>query len=285
MKKRNRIYLVVAILVLTSFAKKADEESGHSITLKMLKKTSGISSLIYTLSKEERIEGKMIKQISFTKMEKEPFRVYMKQLYPQEGMEVLFVEGEHNNKAIINPNGFPWVNIKLHPKEGIMRNDQHHTIYQSGFDHVVSILDYLVKKYESDMDTMVKYNGIVQHDNKDCHSVSFTNPNFKYIDYTVQENETLETIAAKFKLSEHMILEKNHKVKHYDDVSVGQVIQIPNDYSPKMMLYIDKDALIPLRMDVYDDQGLYEKYQYSKVTIDPKLDPSEFSQDYSAYGF
>ena len=82
-----------------------------------------------------------------------------------------------------------------------------------------------------------------------------------------------------------MILEKNRKVKNYDDVSAGQVILIPNDYSPKLMLYIDKDELIPLRMDVYDDQGLYEKYQYSKVIIDPKLDASEFSQDYSEYGF
>lgn len=279
------LLLAFSILVLPSFTEKVDDESGYELTLKMLKKTSGISSLIYTLSKEERIDGEMIKQISFTKMEKVPFRVYMKQLYPQDGMEVLFVEGENNNKAVINPNGFPWVNIKLHPMEGMMRNDQHHTIYQSGFDHVVSILDYLVKKYESNIDVMVKYNGIVQYDDRACHSISFNNPNFRYIDYTVQENETLETIAAKFKLSEHMILEKNRKVKNYDDVSAGQVILIPNDYSPKLMLYIDKIDLIPLRMDVYDDQGLYEKYQYSKVIIDPKLDPNEFSQEYAEYGF
>ena len=209
------LLLAFSILVLPSFIEKVDDESGYELTLKMLKKTSAISSLTYTLSKEERIEGEMLKQISFTKMEKVPFRVYMKQLYPQEGMEVLFVEGENNNKAVINPNGFPWVNIKLHPMEGIMRNDQHHTIYQSGFDHVVSILDYLVKKYESNIDALVKYDGIVQYDNRACHSISFNNPNFGYIDYTVQEDETLETIAAKFKLSEHMILEKNRKVKNY----------------------------------------------------------------------
>ena len=250
----------------------------------MFQRSASINSLIYTIEKQERIDGELIKQVSFTKMEKSPFKVYVKQLFPKEGVEVLYVDGK-GKKALINPNGFPWINLKLNPAEGIMRNDQHHTIFQSGFDHVVSILEFLCEKYHSEIEDIVIYNGLVKHKGRECYSVSFNSPYFKYIDYTVEDNESIEDIAAKYRLSAHMILEINSAIKNYDDVKAGQVIKIPNDYSPKMLLYIDKLEWTPVRMDVYDDKGLYEKYEYSQVTINPEIPLEEFSADHPAYGF
>jgi len=258
--------------------------SGHSIAQKMFHRTASINSLTYVMNKQERIDGKMIKQVSYSKVELSPLKVYVRQIFPKEGVEVLYVDGP-NKKALINPNGFPWINIKLNPTEGIMRNDQHHTIFQSGFEHVVSILQFLCDKYASEIEEMIIYNGIVNYDGKTCHSISLDNPYFKYIDYTVLENEDIEDIAARYKLSEHMIVEYNKNIKDYDDVEAGQVIKIPNDYSPKMLLYIDAEEWVPVRMDVYDDQGLYEKYEYSEVNINPSFTPEEFTPDYSDYGF
>ena len=271
-------------MLLSAFVYSTKKQSGYAIALKMFKKTSTINSLTYIITKQERIDGKMRKQKSFTKMEKSPFKVYVRQLFPKEGMEVLYVEGE-NKKALINPNGFPWINLKLNPTEGIMRNNQHHTIFQSGFDHVASILEFLSKKYHSEIEDLVIYNGIVKHKNQVCYSISFENPYFKYIDYKVGKNETITNIAAKYKLSEYMILEKNPLIKDYKDVKAGQSIIIPNDYSTKMLLYINKETLVPMRMDVYDDKGLYEKYEYSEITINPEIPSEEFSPDYLGYGF
>lgn len=262
----------------------SQKESGFSIAQKMFEATASINSLSYVMDKQERIDGKMIKQISFTKVELAPLKVYVRQLFPKEGVEVLYVDGP-NKKALINPNGFPWINLKLNPKEGIMRRDQHHTIFQSGFDHVISILEYQCDKYPSDIEDMITYNGMVTFEGKECYSISLNNPNFKYIDYTVHEDETVDDIAARYKLSEHMIVEINHSVKDYDDVHAGQVIKIPNCYSPNMLLYIDKDMWIPVLMEVFDEKGIYEKYIYSKVNINPSFKPNEFSQDYSSYGF
>ena len=132
---------------------------------------------------------------------------------------------------------------------------------------------------------MLKYNGIVSHDNRDCYSIQFDNPHFEYIDYTIQENETIEDIAWRNKISEYMILQLNKSVNDYDDVKKGQVIVIPNDYSPKMLLYIDKVDMIPVKLDVYDEKGLYEKYEYTQVTIDPSIPAEEFSSDFKEYGF
>jgi len=280
------IILVISVFLsslLLAFVPHTERESGYWIAKKMFEKNSQISTLTYTMTKEERIDGKMIKQVSLTKMTKDPFQVYVKQLFPKEGVEILFKKGE--SKALINPNGFPWVNLKLSPKEGIMRNDQHHTIFHSGFDHVVSILEFLCDKYHSEIDEVITFEGMVTFEGVECYAISMSNPHFKYIDYTIKKGEDIEDIADRKKLSAYMILDLNRSVKDYDDVEAGQVIKIPNDYSPKMLLYVNKSTWTPVLMEVYDPKGLYERYAYSDVKINPKYSAEEFSSEYSEYGF
>lgn len=285
MNKYNAIFLICFLLILSAFSLHVKHRSGYELVKEMFGKTVEINTLVYSLSKQERINGKMVKQVTYTKMVKNPFKVYVRQSYPKDGVEVLYVEGSNDNKALVNPGGFPWINVKMDPRDGMMRNDQHHTIFQSGFDHVISILEFLCNKYKGDIDNIVQFNGMVKYKDRECYSITFDNPNFKYIDYTVKEGENIDDIAARMKLSGHMILEKNKSVKDYKDVKPGQTITIPNDYSPKLLLYLDKDALLPLRMDVYDDQGLYEKYEYFDIELNPPVVEGEFLEDFPKYGF
>lgn len=274
------ISLILCAATPTSETKNA----AYSIAKSMFANAKNVQSLTYTMTKQERIEGEMVKQKSFTKFTKQPFRVYIQQLAPKKGLEVLYVKGQNNNKAIINPNGFPWVNIKANPMGSIMRDKQHHTLHESGFDHVISILEYLCKRYESEIQTMIKQEGSINWDGRDCWVITFNNPYFAYEKYTVQQGETILTIAQSKRLSEYMILEHND-LDDYEDISAGQVIEIPNAYSPKLMLYIDKTRNVPLMMKVHDDKGLYEHYEYTNVTINPVLKDEEFTKNYAEYGF
>jgi outer membrane lipoprotein-sorting protein len=38
-------------------------------------------------------------------------------------------------------------------------------------------------------------------------------------------------------------------------------------------------------MEVYDDEGLYEKYEFNNLVIDPQFEAEEFSSDFEDYGF
>jgi outer membrane lipoprotein-sorting protein len=284
-----KLFHTKILLIISTFLISASQlnnvDSGYSIVKKMFDKTATINSLTYTITKKERIDGEIIKQISFTKMELTPFKVYIRQSFPKDGMEIIYAEGKYNNKAIINPNGFPWINIKLNPNEDLMRNNQHHTIFQSGFDHVISILEFICNKYSNEIGKMVINNGTIYKENIECYSITLTNPYFEYIDYTIIEDETIEDIALRYKLSAYMIMENNSAIKDYDDIYIGQVIKIPNDYSPKMNLLIDKEKLTPVLMEVFDHMGLYESYEYSNVSINPTITTEEFSKDWSEYGF
>ncbi len=251
----------------------------------MLASSSQILSMKYTMKKQERIEGKMMMQQTSVKLVAKPLKVYLKQELPKQGLEVLYVHGTNNNHAIVNTNGFPWVNLNLDPMGSIMRENQHHTLLDSGYPHLMSILEHLTTKYSDGVETMVSNTGMVQWNGHSCWNITFTNPNFKISKYTIKAGETILTLAAKAKLSEHMILEMNKDIDDFADVKPGQVINLPNDYSPKLELLVDKNELIPLVIKVYDEKGLYEHYEYYNVVTNPVFKSNEFDKQFPGYNF
>jgi outer membrane lipoprotein-sorting protein len=239
----------------------------------MIAKTKTIQSMSYAMRKTERIGNEMIEQNSFIKWARSPFQVYIKQLQPNKGLEVVYIENENNNKAQINPNGFPWVSINLSPFHSKMRKNQHHTLYESGFDYFISILEHMIEKYGAAMDSMLSVKGQVHWKNRKCWELEIINPNFKYVSYTVNaKEESLLTIAKEHKVSEYMILEANKSIKSYTDIATGQTIRIPNDYSSKITLYIDQETMTPSVIHVEDDRGMFERYELTDLMVfDDKL--------------
>lgn len=277
---------MLGFLFFSGTAPDENNLSGYEIARTMFASTKEIHSLTYQMKKMERIDGKMMDQKSFVKLNREPFKVYTRQESPNEGLEILYVHGKNSNKALINPTGFPWVNLKLDPHGSTMRNDQHHTILDSGYDHVISILEHLFEKYgEEKVSLMTQNKGTSTWDGHACWIVELDNPDFKYKEYTVEQGETIHTIAKKYKLSGYMILKINKNINDYDEVTAGQIIKIPSDYSPKMLLLIDKQRMIPLVMKVYDDKGLYEQYEYTNISVNPGFKAAEFTSAYEEYDF
>jgi outer membrane lipoprotein-sorting protein len=277
-------YLFVGIGCLL-MAHEIAAQNSQEIASKLFSQCKQINTLKYTMKKIERIKGEMISQQSTVKLNNHPLKVYLFQEAPKSGLEVLYVEGTNNNQALINTNGFPWISINLDPYGGTMRSNQHHTLLNSGYDHVIGILEFLFTKYQSEIQSMIKIDGSVVWDKHNCWAVTLTNPHFKYIPYTVQQGETILTIASKYRLSEDMILDKNPKISSYGSVKAGEVIIIPSDYSNKMVLYIDKVRNIPLFMKVYDDKGLYEQYEYYNVSVNCIFKADEFTRDFKDYNF
>lgn len=282
---RLKKWSIAASLLLTMPLISFSQKDSYDLAKQMFVKTKKIKKINYTMNKKERIKGKLVSQSSEVSLLVKPYKVYIKQLSPKYGLEVLYVEGKNDNEAVVNTNGFPWFNLSLDPYGSTMRNNQHHTLFEAGYGHVVSILEYLFNKYGEDTREMVNTIESTTHDGKDCWIIKFNNPHYKHINYKVKKGETVLSIAEKFYLPEYKILEMNSNVDWYDDVSEGQVIKIPNDYSPKMTLIVEKERMIPLVMKIYDDKGLYEQYEYSNIKLNGEVKPGEFTKGYKGYNF
>jgi hypothetical protein len=261
--------------------------SAEEVINKMILETRKIETLKFELGRFERVDGKLISEFSSVKLQRKPFKVYLKitKSYKKfrEGVEVLYIDGERNDQALVNPPILFW-NLNKDPYGNALREEQHHTLFEMGYDHLMNILEYQMGKFSGELKGMLSNKGIELWRDRICWRIEFDNPYFIYKTYTLTKGEGLMLIARKYKLSEYMILEKN-SCDSYDDISAGDTIEIPTDYAKRLVLLIDRDQAVPLCVEVYDEKGLFEKYEYAELIINPVFQPEEFTSSFKDYGF
>lgn len=234
------------------------------------------------ITKEERIKGDLVKQITEANLRKEPYSLYLVQRFPKDGVEILV--RSKDDKPLINPNAFPWFNLNLDPYGPLMRKNQHHTVFDSGFDLLMNTLDRELAALGKNTSN-ISYKGLVEWDGRPAHEIEVLYPDYGKKLYKVMMGEDLNSIARKLNVNEYSILELNKDIDYYDDVEPGDEIMVPSSYAKRMVLLIDSEYMLPMVTRVYDDKGLYEQYAYRNFIINPDFEPEEFNSSYEAYGF
>ncbi len=279
--KYTKVYLAIFVVIfsLTSFNEKG--LNNRELIDKIFAAVDNVKTVRYNLQCNERIKGKMQHTESKVKLQISPRKLY---LYIK-GIEVLWVQGQNNGNALVNPNSFPYINLNLDPYGSLMRADQHHTIHEMGYQY---LYDILRDGYKKAGDNLNKYFTVMpdeKHNGRDCYKLAITFPDFAWVPYTVKKGENLTTIARKLRVSEYMVLENNPKLGGYNDVKEGQVIKVPNAYAKMTLLLVDKEHMLPVNNKVFDDRGLFETYEYFDLKVNPPIAPEEFTKTYKDYNF
>ena len=265
-----------------SFQTQQPQVNVEELMEKSLKSIREIKGLKYHLKITERGKKGFNNYESSVKFIRNPRQIY---LYIK-GIEVLWVQGTNNGKALIKPNSFPYFNLNLDPMGDLMRQDQHHTLNEMGYDYFAGIIQHTIDKMGDKFSDVFHYVGEERINNRPCHKIIIDNKDFKYIPYTIGDNESITSIARKFYIPEYLILERNPSFKDYFDLlKKGQVINIPNWYCRYVVLYIDQLYLVPISIKVVDDRGLFEEYNYHSLQVNPEFAPNEFKRDFKGYGF
>jgi outer membrane lipoprotein-sorting protein len=281
-KLKRFIGIFTLLLInLLAFSQK-DEMTCKDIVLKTLKSIEEVKGLKYHLKITERGKKGFNYYESAVKFQKKPRKIY---LYIK-GIEVLWTEGTNKGKALVKPNSFPYFNLNLDPLGDLMRQDQHHTLNEMGYDYFGSIIAFSVQKIGDRFDEFFQLVGEEKINGRMCYKVTINNSDFAYTDYKIGENESITSIARKLHICEYMIVEKNKKFKDYFDIlKPGEVIKVPTWYCKKVEMYIDKFYFLPLNMKIEDDKGLFEEYNYMYLQVNPKFEDAEFTKDYKDYKF
>lgn len=243
-----------------------------------------LKTATYTFNKTERLNGVMRKGTIETHLQTIPFKAYLKVTAPEDdaGTEILYVEGERGGDCLVNPNMVPF-NVDLSPFSDKIVGKEHHTLFQTGFEYIKTILVSMKKQYQAKINeycTLTDYtwNG------KPVYKLEINFPEFAWENYTVLAGEDLIKIARKKYINEYMIKEAN-KLKSYESVKAGQVIKVPNVYAKKAIFYFDKSNYLPVFQQMHDDKGLFEEYSFFNLKINPKFPPGEFTKNFDGYGF
>jgi hypothetical protein len=242
---------------------------------------ANIKTLRYNLQCNERINGKMHHTESKVKLQIHPRKIYLS----LKGPEILWVQGENNEDALVNPGAFPYINLNLDPFGSLMRKGQHHTIHEMGVHYLGEIMRDAFVKVGNNIDKHFIITGEEIYDGHPCYKLSISFPDFSWEPYVVKKDETITSIARRLHVSEYMVLEKNSVASWYNDIKVGQVIQVPNVYAKLTLLLIDKELFLPLSNTIFDDKGLFETYEYRNLQVNSPISPEEFTKSYKDYHF
>lgn len=276
------IMISICILLVSFNNKKTSKKHDAAEMLNgILKSISNIKTLRYDLQRNERVKGKMNFTESKVKLQVSPRKLYI----AIDGQEVLWIQGANNGNALINPGTFPYINLNLDPMGSLMRKNQHHTIHELGMEYLAEILKEGMKQYGEELYKHFVIMGEEKYMGRTCYKLSVAYPDFAWLPYTVKKGETILSIASRLHVSEYMILEKNPATSWFDDVKEGQVIQVPNAYAKLFLLMIDKELMVPISEKIFDEQGLFETYEFYNLQVNSPMSAEEFTEDYKDYNF
>jgi hypothetical protein len=278
-----RFFAVILIAIFSLSPTQAGRQNScRQLIVQMVESIEHVKSASYTLHAAERVKGKILRASSQIKLHLSPRQLYFKN---NSGVEVLYNELIDKEEALINPNAFPYINLKLDPFRSIMRNNQHHTIFELGFHQIGGILQNAVKQSELNFDKWFTYMGVIKFNNRDCHKIYFEYPDFKYVKYTVHKKETVRSIAQKLGIGEYRIIQNNTNISFTDYIKEGRILKVPNVYASKTLMYIDKELNLPVYIKAFDDAGFYESYEFYDLKVNMNFMPTEFEKSFAAYHF
>lgn len=287
MKKTLTLLLLLPALL---FAQKPAFDTKGTID-KMLANIDKIKTLSYTMKGWERMtNGKEQYSEVIAKLQVNPQLIYLYSLAePNKDVEIMYNESLFGKKALVNA-GRMIPNLKLDPFGGRMRDNQHHTILNTGYATfgkiIKNAMDRQKKEAPADFDKFCVYEGDVTWNGINCYKISITDPTFKYVDYVVKEGDNVEKLEREKFICGYLIIEKNPGVvKDFWSLKAGQKIKIPSSYAKKSTIYVDKSTLLPLVQIMSDEKGQFEKYEFHNLKLNPTFKANEFTEDFEGYKF
>lgn len=244
-----------------------------------------IKTIRYEMKSKERFKGKYVEKKVRFRLQSSPQKVYGKNL--GNGVEFLYVKGWNGGKAFINPNGFPYVNLSLNIYGNRIRNENHHTINHTGFGYMYKLLNSIstrLKKKGLSLSSQLKYEGEVSWGGRSCYKLEYNDPNYKYYTHKLTKTETLHSFCDRMNLLEYGVMEANN-LGFGAKVYAGKTLRIPNNVAKRLIVYVDKANNLPIVQIIYDEKGLFERYEYTKIYQNFKQDKGEWTTSCSGYGF
>ncbi|MET4106157.1 DUF1571 domain-containing protein [Hymenobacter sp. UYP22] len=239
----------------------------------------GLKTLRCNVRAQERIEGSYQQARTLMKISFSPYKVYMRN---QKGIEVLYVTGQNNGDAWVYPNSFPYVTLSLAPNGSVMRKNQHHSTLDAGYGTIAEMLHGSSQRLDRSFEKTFRYAGDTTMQGRPAYVLRADYPQFRYVSYKPTKNESVSTISDKFGCGEYRILERND-LSPGAVVPAGKAVQVPNGYGRRIIMCVDQKLFLPLVVQVNDDKGLFEKFEFSDVVANQPIPAQEFTKDFKGY--
>lgn len=283
MKCRLYFILIFGIIQYTVFAQ--DKNLKVALIDKMIKAIDDHNQMEFKMYRSERSKNGFTDGKFYAKLINKPYKLYIKNFKPKPGSEILYIKGQNDDKALINPNSFPYFSISLDPDNNLLLAGGHHSLREAGFTLFSNMFKLYKVNYGEELYNRITYHGMFKWNDRVCYKISIDYPDYSTKKYTPKKGETLYSISRDQLLNIGKLREYNAKYDDDDILDESDEIIIQNVYAKKAVIFIDNENYFPIYQLIYDEEGLYEKYQYVDLNLDISFKNEEFTRDYSEYNF
>ena len=283
MKCRLYFILIFGIIPCTVFAQ--DKNLKVALIDKMIKAIDDHNQMEFKMYRSERSKNGFTDGKFYAKLINKPYKLYIKNFKPKPGSEILYIKGQNDDKALINPNSFPYFSISLDPDNNLLLAGGHHSLREAGFTLFSNMFKLYKVNYGEELYNRITYHGMFKWNDRVCYKISIDYPDYSTKKYTPKKGETLYSISRDQLLNIGKLREYNVKYDDDDILDESDEIIIQNVYAKKAVIFIDNENYFPIYQLIYDEEGLYEKYQYVDLNLDISFKNEEFTRDYSEYNF
>ena len=285
---KYRLCLLLTFLLLFSISKNYSQKNptNKTIILKMLDSIDAHNQIRFEMYRSERNQdGEYIEGKFNSKLQNKPYKIYAKMESPRKGAEILYKSGENENKALVNPNFFPYISLSFEPNGSLLKSDGHHNIKEAGFTLFSKMFKTHIRNYGEAFYDLITYEGKFIWNERKCHKIIIEYSDYREAKYSSNGNENLYDIAEKKMINVAKLRFLNPQINETKKLEKGQVVFTTSLYSKKSVLYIDQENYFPIYQLIYDENGLFEKYIYTKLILNKEIQPEEFNRDYKDYNF
>lgn len=274
--------IAVVLAAFDSTASSAPKNEPLKIFWSTIDKLEAENTIIFQMKFVEfEASGEKECKEGYFKLRKKPFEFYYRQDSPQKGLELLYAEGTNSNKVLIHRNGFPWITFSLDPLGNIMLKESRHPIFEAGYWYLAEVVKFITSVNK---DATITYEGEDATLGVECLRYVVDNPSYKLLTYSTKKGETLYSIAK----SKHLYLYSLRMLNPEVDpncLAEHTLLKIPSSYARKMVMLIEKDNRTPLKIQVYNEQGIMEEMLFTNVITNPPLSSDDFNRNNSTYSF
>ncbi|SHK69553.1 LysM peptidoglycan-binding domain-containing protein [Hymenobacter psychrotolerans] len=271
---------VIGAAFLPSPAPGADRITTEQLMSRLSSSIENLKTLRCNVRAQERLSNGSYQQArTAMKMTFGPQRVYLKNA---KGIEVLWVTGQNDGDAWVYPNSFPYVTLSLDPKGSVMRKNQHHTVLDAGFGTIADLIKGSSQRRDHSFEKSFRYAGDTTVTGRSCYILRSDFPQFRYVAYKTVAGDTPERIADKFGCGDFRVMERNN-LSPGEKLAAGRTLQVPNSYGRRTIVCVDQKLMLPLVVQVHDDKGLFEKFEFSDVVANQPIPAAEFTKTFPGY--
>jgi len=220
---------------------------------------------------------------------------------PNKGAELLYPTGGGNDLILGHPGGFTGTVARfLRRLPGIRRavpeefsiedprllKGQHHTILDLNLGKMVRLIAQAVRTSAEYGEGQIIVHPSEDVDGRPAEVLELLYPPDAGFMLTVQQGDTLFTVARESGQDVFAILYNNPEIGGATDLRAGQRIFVPRYYAARTVVWIGHEPRLPLRLEIYDGQGrLYESYEHSELAINVGLTDMDFDRRNPEYHF